>query len=189
MKMERLVVTAALTVAVSACAGIKVSSDWDPSVDFSQYQSFAVLDEAPGSAQLDQLIRGRIKAAIATTLQAKGMSQVDSPDDADLAVGWQLTTEERSSFQTVSTGWGGYGRYGRAGWYGAGAGMATSRTTETRYDVGTLVIALFDETKDQMIFTGTGSKELAATNLTPQESQKRINEAVAAILKDYPPGG
>ncbi|UCG85751.1 MAG: DUF4136 domain-containing protein [Gemmatimonadota bacterium] len=190
MRMQRLAITTALAVIASACGpSIQVTSDWDPAVDFSQYQTFAVLDEAPGSAQIDQLTRGRIKNAIASTLVAKGMRQVEDPDNADAAVGWQLTTDERSSFQTVTTGWGGYGRYGRAGWYGTGGGMATSTTTETRYEVGTLVVALFDESKDQMIFMGSGSRELASGNLSPEESQRRINEAVEGILKDFPPGG
>jgi hypothetical protein len=48
---------------------------------------------------------------------------------------------------------------------------------------------LFDETKDQMIFTSTGSKKLATDNVTPEESQSRINQAVETILKDFPPGG
>jgi len=192
MHVGRLSMAAALAITVSGCGpSISVSSDWDPAVDFSAYQTFAVLDEASGGQGLDQLTSGRIKSAIGSTLEAKGMRQVDNPDDADVAVGWQITTDERSSLQTVSTGWGGYGGYGygRAGWHGGGMAMSTSTTTETRYEVGTLAIALFDETKDQMIFTSTGSKKLATDNVTPEESQSRINQAVETILKDFPPGG
>jgi hypothetical protein len=67
-------------------------------------------------------------------------------------------------------------------------GMSTSRTTETRYEVGQLVIALFDEERQEMIFTATGSKTLSGGNPSPEESQKRIDEAVAKILEDFPPG-
>ena len=188
MNVGRLMMTGALAATVSACGpSINVSSDWDPAVDFSAYQTFAVLDEANGGQGLDQFTNQRIKSAIANTLEAKGMRQVDNPDNADVAVGWQITTEQRSSLQTVSTGWGGYGRYG--GRYGGwGGGMSTSHTTETRYEVGTLVIALFDEAKDEMIFTSTGSQKLATGDLTPDESQSRINQAVESILRDFPPG-
>ncbi len=51
------------------------------------------------------------------------------------------------------------------------------------------MIALFDETEDQMIFSSTGSKELATDDVTPEEAQSRINQAVETILKDFPPGG
>jgi hypothetical protein len=147
-----------------------------------------VLDEATGGSGIDQLTKNRVKNSIANTLTAKGMRQVDDQKDADAAVGWQFTTEQRSSFQTVTTGWGGYG-YGRGGWYGGmGMGTSSSRTTEVRYDVGSLAIAIFDVKRDQMIFTSTGSKTLSSGNLSPEESQKRIDEAVAIILEEFPPG-
>ena len=189
MRVERLAAAGILAVALSGCgSGISVTSDWDPGVDFTTFHTFYVLDEASGGSGIDQLTHNRIKASIGSHLQAKGMRPVDSEKDADVGVGWQLTTDERSSFQTVSTGWGGYG-WGRSGWYGGSSmGMSTSRTTETRYEVGQLVIALFDEEKQEMIFTATGSKTLSSGSLTPEESQKRIDEAVAKILEKFPPG-
>jgi hypothetical protein len=189
MRVERLAMAGILAVALSSCgSGISVSSDWDPGVDFTSYNTFVVLDEASGGAGIDQLTKNRVKASITNTLQAKGMREANSQDEADAAVGWQVTTDERSSFQTVSTGWGGYG-YGYGGWYGrGGTSMTTSRTTETRYEVGTLVIAMFDTDRKEMIFTATGSKTLKTDNPSPQEMQKRIDEAVAKILEGFPPG-
>jgi len=189
MRALALGVSGALAVVLSGCgSGISVTSDWDPGVDFTSFNTFAVLDEASGGGGLDQLTQNRVKTSITNTLQAKGMRQVDNPDDADATVGWQVTTDQRSSFQTVSTGWGGYG-WGRGGWYGGSSmGMSTSRTTETRYEVGTLVIAMFDTKREEMMFTATGSKTLSSGNLSPEESQKRIDEAVAKILEDFPPG-
>ena len=47
MRVQLLGTVFGLGAMVSACgAGINVSSDWDPAADFSQYQTFAVLDEA-----------------------------------------------------------------------------------------------------------------------------------------------
>ena len=180
-----------LMVALFGCgSGISVQSDWDPGVDFSAFNTFAVLDEATGGGGLDQLTQNRIKTSISNTLQAKGMRQVDSADDADAAVGWQVTTEERSSFQTVNTGWSNYGWGWNRGWHGStmGVGMTTSQTTETRYEVGTLIIALVDVERDEMIFVGQGSKTLPSGNQTPEQAQARIDEAVAKILEDFPPG-
>ncbi len=176
-----------LAVVLSGCgSGISVKSDWDPGVNFSAFHTFVVLEEATGGSGIDQLNQSRIKTSIGKTLQAKGMQQVQSADDAEVAVGWQLTTEQQTSYRTVNTGWGGYG-YGWGGWYGGG-GMTTSTTTAQNYEVGTLVIALFDTKTKEMIFTGTGSKTLSGGNPSPEEIQKRIDEAVAKILQDYPPG-
>ncbi len=192
MRATRWGIAGVLALALSGCgSGISVQSDWDPGVDFSAFSTFAVFDEATGGGGLDQLTQNRGKVSIANTLQVKGMRQVDDGKNADVAVGWQVTTEERSSLQTVSTGWGNYGSGWNRGWHGStmGVGMTTSQTTETRYQVGTVAIAMFDVEHEAMIFSATGSKTLSGGNPSPEESQKRIDEAVAKILKDFPPGG
>lgn len=192
MSVRRLGTIGALAVVATACSGgLSVSNDWDPNVDFANYQTFAVMDEASGGEHLNQLITQRVMNSIANTLTAKGMRQVSNVEDADAAVGWQVTTDERSSFSTVTTGWGGYGYgWGYGGWYGRGYGgmnMATSQTTETRYTVGALVIAIFDVEREEMIFTATGSKELSTDNPSPDEAQARLNDIVQQILANFPP--
>jgi hypothetical protein len=179
---------AAVAIAVSACGGgISVNSDWDPAIDFAGYRTFAVLDEASGEP-LPAFTDQRVKSSIASVLTSKGMEQVDNPDNADVAVGYQFTSEQRSSYQTVNTGWGGYGYGGYGGWYGGGMSVGTSTTTERRYEVGSLVIAVFDTEMEQMVYASTGSKTLEDRQMTPEESQARIDEAVQTILRDFPPG-
>lgn len=190
MSVRHLSMAGVLAMVMAACSGgLSVSNDWDPNVDFANYQTFVVMDEATGGAQISQFISQRIKISITNTLTAKGLRQVNSVDAADAAVGWQVTTEQRSSFSTVSTGWGGYGWGGYGGWYGRGmgGGMTTSTTTEQRYTVGALVIAVFDVEREEMIFTAEGSKELAGDNPSPEESQQRIDDAVQKILENFPP--
>ncbi len=192
MSFRNLGTAGALAVVAAACSGgLSVTNDWDPKVDFANYQTFVVLDAAAGGEQLSAFVNNRIKSSITSTLTAKGMRQANSEDDADAAVGWQVTTQERSSFSTVSTGWGGYGYgaygMGYGGWYGPGMGMTTTTTTEQRYTVGALAIAIFDVKREEMIFTATGTKELAGDNPSPEESQKRIDDAVQKILENFPP--
>ena len=107
-----------------------------------------------------------------------------------MAVGYQLTTEERSSFQTVGTGWGGYGYGGYGDWYDPymGGGISTSTTTERRYEVGTLIIAMFDQQQKKMIYTSTGSGTIDEREVAPQEAQEDVDEVVGKILADFPPG-
>jgi hypothetical protein len=171
-----------------ACGGLKVQTDFDPAVDFGRYATFAVLEEA-GDATAPGFWDARIKAAIARTLTAKGWRQVDSLEEADVAVGYQLTTEERSSYQTVSTGWGSYG-YGWGDWYDPywGGGMATSTTTERRYEVGTLIIGMFDVGQNQLIYTSTGSGTIDEKQQTPEQAQADVNKVVDQMLKGFPPG-
>ena len=84
MRAELLAMAGILAVALSGCGGgISVTSDWDPGVDFTSFNTFVVLDEASGGAGIDQLTQNRVKASIASHLQAKGMRQVDNENDAD----------------------------------------------------------------------------------------------------------
>jgi hypothetical protein len=183
------IVAMALGVTTVACGGLKVQTDFDPAVDFSRYTTFAVLEEA-GDATAPGFWDTRIKTAMARTLAAKGWRQVDSPEEADVAVGYQLTTEERSSYQTVSTGWGGYGYGGWGGWHDPymGVGMGTSATTERRYEVGTLIIAMFDVAQEQMIYVSTGSGTIDERQQTPEQAQADVNKVVDQMLKGFPPG-
>ncbi|MDH5196345.1 MAG: DUF4136 domain-containing protein [Gemmatimonadota bacterium] len=113
----------AVALAASACgSGIQVTTDWDPEQDFSRIQTFAVLD-APEGSDLTSLTQGRIKSAIREAMTAKGLRETS---DADIAVGFQAIVDQRSSYQTVSTGWGGYGWGG--GW--GGMGVTSSQTTQ-----------------------------------------------------------
>jgi hypothetical protein len=173
--------------ATFGCSGITVQTDYDPGIDFSRYSTFYILEEA-GDDTAPGFWDDRIKNSMAKTLTAKGWTQVDSPDEADVAVGYQLTTEERTSYDTVHTGWGGYG-YGYGGWYDPywGGGMSTSTTTERRYEVGTLIIAMFDQEQRQMVYASTGSATIDQRQRTPEESQVRSDEVIDRLLRDFPP--
>jgi hypothetical protein len=182
----RGIAVTALGTAMVGCGGMSVRTDFDPQADFSRYQTFVVLEEA-GDNSAPGFWDARIKNAIARTLTAKGWRQVDAAEEADAAVGYQLTTEERSSYQTVSTGWGGYG-YGRGSWYGGTmGGMASSTTTERRYDVGTLIVAVFDVAQEQMIYQSTASGEIDQRQRGPEQAQARANEVLDKMLENFPP--
>ena len=178
------VLTGAALATVACGSGIQVSSDWDPAADFSGIQTFAVLG-APDNTVIEQFTQQRIESAIATVMTAKGFRAAANPDDADVVIGYQGVIDQRSSFQTVNTGWGGYGWGGyRGGW---GGGVSTSRTTEQRYEVGTLIIGMANS-EGNMIFQSSGSKTLDARQVTPDQAQQRWNEAIETILRDFPPG-
>ena len=184
-------VAAALATAAFACGGgMQVQTDYDPAVDFSGYSTFAVLEEA-GDQTAPGFWDARIKIAMAQTLAAKGWRQVDAPEQADVSVGYQLTTEQRSTLQTVSTGWGGYGYGYDYGWYDPymGGGMSTSTTTERRYEVGTLIIAMFDQQEKKMIYTSTGSGTIKERQMGPEEAQAEVDAVVERMFRGFPPGG
>ncbi len=177
---------AAATLTLVGCgSGIDTSADWDPSANFSNYQTYAWVQGAYTSGAGD-LVDSRIQSAIEANLNSKGLRKATSGADADLGVGFQLTTADRTTLQTVSSGWPGgyYGGWGYGGW---GGGSTT--TYEQHYTEGSLIIGLFDTDSKSMVWQGVGTKTLDTGDVSPEERQQRITEAVNKIMEDFPPGG
>jgi hypothetical protein len=168
---------------LTACSGITTTSDWDPGVDFSRFKTFALLEEAQPS--VSRLVDQRVRAAIAAELGAKGLQQVERPEQADLAIGYQVTTEERTSYHTVHNGWR-TNRYwtSRAHW---GSSVGTSTTRQVNFTVGTLVVAAFQMGDKELVWEGSASATVDPSS-GPERSEQRINEAVGRIFEDFPPG-
>jgi len=169
----------AFALSAAACSGISTSSDFDPTTNFSSFATYSWV-ETEGHAT-DPLTDSRIRDAIDASLTSKGLSSVDSR--GDLAIGYQVTTAERTTYNTVSTGWG--GGYGRRGWGGAGMGMTT--TTEQNYTEGTVVLAMFDEATQEMVWKGTAS-DTVDPGKSPEDKAKSIQSAIDKMLGDFPPG-
>jgi len=169
---------------VGACSGISTTTDYDPSADFASYTTYTWLDTE--GDDIDNITNSRIRNSIDAGLAAKGLRKVTS--NPDVAVGYQVTTAERRSYNTVNSGWGGgygYGGYGYCGW---GMGVGTSTTYENVWQEGSLILGIFDAGTKNLVWTGTATTDLDA-NRSPEERQDIVDSAVAKMLKDFPPGG
>ena len=176
-----------MAVALAACGGLSVVSDYDPSGDFSGYQTYQWLPDAEtdgsGIAQ-DPLIDRRIRAAIDGDLAAKGFQKVES--GGDVSIGYQLSTRDEVSYSTMYSGWGGYG-YGY-GYWGGGMSMGTTTTRQNVSTIGQLLIGIFDEGTKEMVWRGTGEKTISERQRSPEESQQVIQDIVSQIMESFPPG-
>ena len=166
-----------------ACSSISVESDWDTEVDFSGFETFALIDNP--ESKVNRLVRDRIRNAIGADLSGKGLQQVANESEADLAVGYELTTEQRTSYHTIYNGWGTYGYRSRSWRYG-GATVGKAQTIESNYTVGTLVIAVFRAEDKALVWEGAGSGTVSPSR-NPDENTEKINEAVQKVLEDFPP--
>lgn len=183
--MRNLFAALAIALAFSACgSGIDTNSDWDPTADFSTYKTYAWIAGAHESGFGD-LVDTRLQSAIQSNLDSKGLSKATRAGDADLGVGFQVTTQDMTSLQTVSTGWPGgyYGGYGYGGW-----GGGTTTTYATTYTEGSLIIGLFDLKTKKMVWQGVGTKTLSSSNTSPEQRSKNIDEAVSKVMDSFPPG-
>ena len=171
------------TVLLAGCAGFKVTDDYDPSADFSQYGGYAWLPrpdptEAAAVRPDDGLLRQRIERAVDESLSAKGLRRVESAADATLLVTEHISVEQKLRVNTTNYGYG----YGRWGYYGGGY----TDTTVDQYEEGTLILDFIDAKTKQLVWRGMAQSRLKEMS-TPEEREARVRAAVAAILEKYPP--
>jgi len=164
-----------LTLA-AACSSITTSADYDKGTNFTQYKTYAWKDVDKSQ---NQLVENRIKSAVDTQLQAKGLHKVDS--NPDLWLVSHIRLSEQTQINTYDTGWG----YGW-GWRGYG-GMGMSTTTVDKIPVGTLIVDLVDAKENQLKWRGTASKTLDPS-ASVEKREQNVNEAVAKLFAGYPPG-
>jgi hypothetical protein len=161
-----------IVVSILAVASLaqQVKTDYDRDASFSNYKTFSF--EKIQTA--DPLWVDRIKSAVAGALAAKGLSQVESGGDIRVVAVEMTNTQQR--LDTFYNGFGG-------GWrWGGRFGDATT-TTET-YQVGTLVVDLFDSKTKELLWRGSASNILSNKS---NNNIKNLDKGVQKMFKDYPP--
>ncbi len=175
MKGARIVITLGfLLMAAGSGLAQKVTNDWDKSIDYSKYKTYAWVKGTPAKNQMND---ERIVRAIEGQLAAKGLQKVDSGANPDLVVAYHVAVGEQAQLNTM--GYGGGWRYG----YGGG-GMST--TTVTKILTGQMVVDLGDVKEKKLIWRGTANDTVSGKD-TPEKVEKLINKAVEKMFKKYPP--
>ena len=180
--MKKTLVTLAVAVALAPALAMaqKTSYDYDKSIDFTTFKTYALKD---GTKVGQPLIDDRIVNAIEAELAAKGLTKSEA--NPDVFVVYHTAFDKQKDISTYSSGYaGGYGPYG----YRYGGGWAGGTTTTQVRDIliGTLVIDIADAKKNQVAWRGMGVKEVK-TDAKPEKRDKSINDAVKKIFKNYPP--
>ncbi len=162
---KMLVSIATFFVLVAASFAEQVKTDYDHSANFGQYKTYSW----EKVQTKDPLMVNRIKDAVNAALTAKGWTQVDSGGDVCV------------NQQTLNTFYNGFGGGRRWGGFG-GFGDATT-TTET-YEVGTLVVDLFDAKAKNLIWRGSSSDTLSNN---PDKNTKNLDKEVKKMFAHFPP--
>ena len=153
---------------VASMSAADEKTDYDRSANFNQYKTYSW-----GNVQTqDPLWVDRIKNAVDAALTAKGWTQVASEGDVTLTA-----TEITQDQQILNTFYDDFGRR-RFG----GFGNATT-TTET-YQVGTLVVDMFDNQTKKLIWRGSSSDTVSSK---PDKNIKNIDKEVQKMFKHFPP--
>jgi uncharacterized protein YkwD len=176
LRFSRVFVSAALAMTVaSAALAQKVTTDYDKSQSFTQYKTFMWIKEPQTT---NPLMRQRVIEEVNAALAAKGLQLVTS--NADLAIAAHAATKEQHSLNTFYDGFGGGWGWRRFG----GGGFGSATTTENTYQVGTLVVDMFDAKTKEAIWRGTSTKTLSDN---PEKNAKGLNQAILKMFNKFPP--
>ena len=187
--MKNCILALFLLLFCTACSGISVNTDFNPAYDFTQFKTYRWVDDgtAPSTDTRinNDLIIDRVRSAVEANLAARGFVQADDKA-ADFQISWHGAIERKLRADTIDHFYSPYG-YGALYRDPFWAGGSTMRTTTVReYEVGSIIIDILDPVGHRLIWRGSGSKVLSGKS-NPEKTTQKINEAVAAILKDFPP--
>ncbi len=150
----------------------KVNVDFDKDADFSKYTTFAIAlnqSEPPRNPLMAQ----RALKGVSYHLTLKGLREVEESPDLYVVLYGILDQEK----QVNVTGYGYGGRWGR---WGGGTATATTST----YNVGTLVVDIYDAQTKQIVWRGVGTDTISDK---PEKNEKKLNKVLEKMFKKFPP--
>ena len=181
-----------ITIFLSGCSSLSLSTDYDQKIDFSNFHTYRWhADNKHNEASLkylDHIMDQRIRSAIDQRLQLQNYSK-STTGPVDFLVNYSIVVEDKTDIRTYNNYNGMYPGYAyRAGYgyYGGGVGYGSSETQVTHYQQGTLIIDIINPKTDQLMWRGSADGRL------PQESDKDERDAltqkyVSKILSKFPP--
>ena len=157
----------------------KVYIDYDETADFSSYETFA-WGKTPEVSLHDSspLMHSRLKNAIEYQLTTGGL--IEDAESPDLYVTYHGEEEEKVVVDTRAWGYGHSRGWRRDPYWGTSLGNAS--TTVRSYDVGTLIIDIWDAKEKRLIWRGSATKAIPSK---PEKQAKLIDDAVAKLARAW----
>ena len=184
MKILRLMPLLAVFAITAACGGNPIRSDYDPTADFSQYETYNFFaDAGPESTNYQSFFSQYMIAAISREMESRGYVKSDDPD---LLVNFNAVLKEKTQVRSSPTPTYGMGYYGyRGGFYDPwmGYGYATE-THVSQYTEGTFNIDLVDAKRKQLVWEAVGVGRITDDLL--ENLEERVNAGVPEFFASYP---
>jgi hypothetical protein len=156
-------------LAAVGCLAQKITVEFDRTIDFSKYQTFAIRNGQLNSKNPtlnSDLTKKQIEADIVRDLTARGLTLAPS-GPSDLNVRYVLGTAQRAEVEAYP-----------AGWYGRG-----TRFVRVPYAEGTLVINLRDPSTQSLVWRAVAREE----KRDPDQIHGKLDDMVRKSLEKYPP--
>lgn len=172
MKLKSIIGASVLVLSTTACGyGIKTATDYDRAVNFGRYNTFFMMKgNSSGNSLRDQRAADDVRQA----LTSEGWAEVPE-GEGRAAVVVHAATKTKHSYETFYDGWG--------GWRWRWAGMRTATTFVEDYQVGTVVVDIFDAGSKQAIWHGFASDALSDNG---KDNAKATQKAITKMFSKFP---
>jgi hypothetical protein len=173
MKLQKRLPLLTMSVLfIAAAAWASISTDYDHNANFANYKTYSWGKLETANSLWDQ----RVKDAVDSQLSAKGWTLV--PSGGDVMVNAFGKTHPEKTLNTFYDGFGGGWR-----WRGFG-GFGTATTTVDTYNVGTLVVDIFDANTKNLVWRGSSSDTLSSN---ADKNTKKLDSDVRKMFEHFPP--
>lgn len=185
-KISRYAMLTGVALLLAACAsGPKIESDYDHTVDFSQYKTYGFFNPMGIENPNYSSIYGSIfRAAITREMENRGYTLSDNPD---LMINVSGRLQDKTKVTTTSDPYMSGGYYGyRRGAYGAWGGYGYGTTTHvSSYTEGTINVDMVDRALKRMVWEGVavGRVDEKKTN---DETRANIHAGITDMFAGYP---
>lgn len=193
--LSRLVFVAGLALALAACTTTgRITTDSDPSQNFSSYKTFAWAGAKPmiayGDHDVPIAVQNQVADAIKSDLSSRGYQYVDNASAADFAVSFTIGTRDKVRVNEFPD----FIRQNRLDWAWGSSYFprfpnfpttTPTRTVVTNYTQGSLSVDIFDVARKSPVWHGKGTKRLSRAELSGK--QGNAAQDVRTILAEFPP--
>jgi hypothetical protein len=182
--MKKVAVALIAGLITFSCSSLKVTTDFDKTVDFAEYKTLEYYGWAENSDKiLNRLDKDRIENAFGNEFEKRGVSLAEK-GEGDMIVTLYIVTEDKVDRSSTTSGMGGYGGYyGYGPGYGYGGGSSVTTYSEYEYREGTLIVSVYDAEKKQLVWESVGKGTIEEN---PKKREDNMDTVAAQIMKEYP---
>jgi hypothetical protein len=175
-----LFTTLALLSGLAPSVSAKTTVDFDPSIDFSRFKTFAYIGGVENLVAIQMnpdLINIRFHHMVVRELEKKGLHEVNPGQNPDLIVRYWANPETQVDVAVMGN-WGPYGPYIGSDWaYVYNAVASTSR------HLGTLIIDLIDPKAKALIWRVYLVRKMSDPDKDPKKAEDEFTDS----FKGFPP--
>jgi hypothetical protein len=154
--------------------------DHNRDYDFTTAKTFAFMNRKSGPAEsvvLSDMEINRVNKAFELALGQRGLTLVESREDADILISWLLVTKEQTDVRS----------YNSTSYYQCwGCGPAVSDVSVRQYTQGTLIVDMVDPQLRKSVWRSVVQSKLNSQHEL-EGQQERFNVVAEHMMAQYPP--